>query len=503
MNLQRFKRAPSKVLADAAWLSGGTVTTFLVSIAGMILIPRFLETAAFGVWKTYQVVLQYTGLSHFGLINALMRVGPGLAQAPDKTRFHRAMGSVLWAMVFVGLVELAVIGVLTVMRWDEPLLRYSLLLLGALVFLQQLHMFYDCAATVTRQFKLKSVALAGFTTARTALMILAAWAFGLEAMLVAYAITMFATTILLARRARVRIPRGLGLGALPGLFKTGIPITAVVMVEVLVQTTDKIVTVAVLGFEMMGYYGLATMVFPLLLMLPQSFRQVVSMEVYRNADDPQTRPSANRLVRRTTLLLALAAPLMAGALFLGVEWGIRLILPRYLPGLDAMRILCFAVVPLAWTQACFSTLIVFRKEFFVVAAGLLAAGGNVVLSMLLLGRGGLVLEAIALVHAAGFLIFGLAVVLKAESVMRGTEPGTPGGPGLVGGAVRCLAPLVYTVALVLAVEWLLPVYRAEDPSHLVELGRVAARLAVFGVLALPVLVPLYRLAKTSSLGNRA
>jgi O-antigen/teichoic acid export membrane protein len=253
----------------------------------------------------------------------------------------------------------------------------------------------------------------------------------------------------------------------------------------LVVTTDKLLVVSLLGLEQMGFYGIASIVAPLVLMLPQSLRQVVAVEVYRESAEGVFSARVRELYARSLRGLALVVPLLCGGAFLGAEWGVRSVLPKYLPGLGALEVLCLAMALLAMVQVCFDVAIAARRIKEAIAVCVATALFNTGVCVVLVGRGA-GLTTVAAVHAVGYaMLAGYLCWRCARLVGMGSRE-------VVALAMAVLTPMGYAALALVAVQWIMPSGEVSERNFSGETAWMLGRQALFVALSAPLLVALWR-----------
>jgi O-antigen/teichoic acid export membrane protein len=122
------------------------------------------------------------------------------------------------------------------------------------------------------------------------------------------------------------------------LIRIGFPIMLTTLGYGLLTTIDRMLIIKFLGSEALGYYSIGSLAITAISYLPIAINQVMYPkfgERYGATDDPK---SLAGFVRVTTLGTAHAMGLVLGAAFIALPV-ITILLPKYLPGIPAARIL--------------------------------------------------------------------------------------------------------------------------------------------------------------------
>jgi O-antigen/teichoic acid export membrane protein len=235
-----------------------------------------------------------------------------------------------------------------------------------------------------------------------------------------------AAALVWMRRAGVAVPlRPLARPPLGELLGAGFVISAFFATALVVRSADRFAFLRYLGNEPLGHYSLGFIAAGLVLYLPEAAGYVLYPRVAAaagGARDPQPARLQTLQVQRA---LCVALPLAVGLGVLWVEPTLRALLPTYLPGAPAVRVLACgalmlsaATVPsyyllgtghergllaLGAVAALFTTALVFRAAVVghnATAVAWAAATGDVTFSLLVVG------------FAAGVLAAGTAARLR-------------------------------------------------------------------------------------------
>ncbi len=108
------------------------------------------------------------------------------------------------------------------------------------------------------------------------------------------------------------------------------------------RTIDRLIILRFLGTLALGYYSLSIMALSFMLYLPDSIAYVLYPRLLRDFRHHEQRPEAIRVpVERALRTLAVIVPGLCGAAYLLAREAIMLVLPHFMPGLTAVRALCF------------------------------------------------------------------------------------------------------------------------------------------------------------------
>ena len=176
------------------------------------------------------------------------------------------------------------------------------------------------------------------------------------------------------------------------LVQTGFPLFVYNSSALVMRSIDRLVVLRFLGTKELGYYSLSVNVLTLLMSLPDSVAYVAYPRLLRqfseSGDDPASiRDRAERLVRALTLLL----PALSGVGYLWSRDLVLWLLPKFAPGVDAMRVLCFGATGLAIATLASIILMTVRRRLVLMPAALFLTAVSAALEIVAIRlHGGLV-----------------------------------------------------------------------------------------------------------------
>lgn len=292
-------------------------------------------------------------------------------------------------------------------------------------------------------------------------------------------------------RSRGRAPMSPAPGAEGlDLVQTGFPLFVFLASSLMMRQLDRLIILRFLGIEMLGYYGLAVMALAFLLYAPDAVTYVLYPRLQRDyaasGNDPEAiRERVEKVLRASSMLV----PALAALVFLFSGPAIQLLLPKFAPGVAAMRVLCFGAVGLAFGNFASIVLMTVGRQTLLMPGAVLSAvaGAGFDLLAVRLGYGitGVAWATVATYSASGALLLTMALMGLAMRPRR-----------VVGLLARLFLPLAVALVLAVAIQRLVP--WAGDPDPAKRILRLVTSTVSFAVLYLAAVRPL---AKGLGLGR--
>lgn len=407
------------------------------------LAARLLGPAVYGVWLGVRLLVDYGVVLDGGTLPAMQRQvalssGRGdvaTAEGAKRTTFTFVAATGLLALVVVG-------GVALLPRYRAEravLLGVALLLPANLV--RGYYVSYFKARHRFRELAQSQVIGAGFTLAT--LPLIALW--GLPGLAWGLVIQSLAEPCWLALRSE--LPRlGVDRRMLRALLAFGLPASGVLLLAVALGRVDITVILATLGNEQLGYYGVAAIVVTMLSNLAAVPNMVLSPRFSERYGQTGRPSELLPLYVKPLAVMTVGFALVVGAVYLALPPLTAHLLPKYLPGVGAARIVmigCYCAVVVGVSASSLSALDHMKRYLAILACATAASYGLARLGAWLHPS----LEAVALGAALGSLGYMLALSTAALRAME--QPARV----VVAQLARTLAPLGYTMAWVVAIDW--------------------------------------------------
>jgi O-antigen/teichoic acid export membrane protein len=245
---------------------------------------------------------------------------------------------------------------------------------------------------------------------------------------------------------------------------------------------DRIIILRYLGFEMLGYYGLAVMALTFLLYAPDSVTYVLYPRLQKDyaasGGDPNAiRERIEKVLRASSVLV----PALAATAFLFANPVVQVLLPKFAPGVPALRVLCFGAVGLAFGNFASVVLMTVGRQTLLIPGALLSvvAGAGFDLLAIKLGFG---ITGVAWATVATYSVSGAMLLVMALAGL-GIEPRR-----VIAMQIRLFLPLAVALALVVSIERWVP--WAGDPDLRRRALRLLTSIAVFTLSYLLAVRPL-------------
>ena len=445
----------------------------IVNIALAVFIRNILGPEQMGVWVALQIVLTYTKYSNLGLAGAASREipyekGRGHIQQVDEIRNSSYTFTLLVSAVLsAGMI----VGAFFVQKSLGTIYGVSLMTLAFLSFFQRSSTFCIAMVRAERRFDFINRFNVYSSIANAVLIVLLVQFFKLYGYYAAMVLSFAFNFFYLVGFSGISFRWQWNWPLLMSLFKMGIVLVFVNLVDTFFVSVDKLSITALINVKALGIYSIVMLASNTILMFPNNLSVIVFPylnEAYGASKEPE---DVKKFVLLPNQFIATYLPLLIGLLWILSPVLVRSFMPKYMEGVMPLKVGLWASLFVILSANIGNTLITFKKYGWmipvqlVIAAGMFAA--NVVLT-----RHGFGLTAIACTDLAGYaLLWGVysALSLKTFSIH-----------GLyLSHVMRLLLCAGYMFLIVFALDYCLP---QQTPQAL------AIKLAVWMVSSVPVLI---------------
>jgi O-antigen/teichoic acid export membrane protein len=331
----------NKILKDAALLNAANLVAQIAGIAQRLLVMRFIDPALYGVWLGASIVLTYSSYVHLGLEHGMGVRLPYYEGKGDASRTSEIASSVYGAWTAIAIVTAVGIAAWALI-FSSGAMQLSLLAIAAMVlFEQQIQYAVRWHSSATTNFPMIALLSVAKTLVMFLLVVPACWAFGIHGLIAGTVATSVITAFCWWKAGSFPRPR-ISKDALREIIRFGFPILLVVLIGGLIDTIDRATIGLTLGTAALGYYGVTTLggssMYGLLAQAGSAISPHIAADFGRHGDDPA---ALERYLVRPTLIFACVAAVLSVGLMFVIPPLVKLLLPRYVPGLPAF----YAYVP--------------------------------------------------------------------------------------------------------------------------------------------------------------
>jgi O-antigen/teichoic acid export membrane protein len=248
----------------------------------------------------------------------------------------------------------------------------------------------------------------------------------------------------------------------------------------MLRSLDRLIILKFLDALALGYYSLAVTAMTLLLYFPDSVSYVLYPQLLKRYRAGGERPEVIRpQVERTFRAVAILTPALCGLTYLWLRDLMAALLPKFLPGLEAGRLVCFGAGGLAFVGLSAIVLMTLGRQSRLVPAVLTgtAISAALELAAVKLGFG---ITGVGFAAMSAYFIQGMLMLSLAVAALDGSWRGVPKA------LARHFIPLAGSFAIAAMVDRFMPAPAGPWSARLVRMAfGAAAFIAPYALLAYP------------------
>ena len=319
-------------------------SVYLGNITGIItgiVTRKFLGPTLMGIWSYIQVIQYYSNLGQLGILSAAERELPYFYGKKDQERSDKiknnafAFTFTVSLLIFFGLVAYA----FGVKHRVSPPYFYGLLTVAILAFGGQYGLLYTILLRAHKNFSVLSQAKVIFAITWLVLTLALVIPFNIYGIYLVAVLVMFANISFCYYKTRYPLKFNVDLKELRRLFAIGAPMLLLSVGMLSIKNIDRIFIANMLGAKDLGYYSIAIMVNDYIISIPGTFSVVMFPRFQESYGLKDSIVDIQNFVNTPTQILSYFIAIIIGYAFLILPPMVILILPQFVEGIVAMKIL--------------------------------------------------------------------------------------------------------------------------------------------------------------------
>lgn len=467
---------PRKFIRDSLGFAAAQYLIRALLMVRTIVAARLLGPLPYGAWNALQLVMDYgTSLPPMGTQQGLDQAVPVRIVEGDPKRLERLERAGLFNILVLTVLFTGGCLVYALLRpnrfldfWGPGWLLVAMLVV-VLVNLSAYHMTllrsYGNIQAVSAWFAVQGVI-------GTVLGLALIPRFGAPGLLGGWAVGTLAAAIMVriqGRRVAPIAPRPAPESL--DLVRIGLPMFVFIASSQVMRSIDRIIILKFLGTLALGYYSLSVTALNFMLYLPDSIAYVLYPRLLREYRRHDGHVEAIRgRAERSMRALAVLVPALCGVSYLFAREAIHALLPRFLPGVTAVRVLCFGAGGLALANLSSIVLMTLGRQNVMVPVAIVMTALGAALDLIAI-RLGMGINGVARATLVTYVLNGSLLLWVAWGGLRVPVRER------IGVLVRALVPLATSFAFAYGIDKLLP-WSADMPRALL-IVRLAAATALF------------------------
>lgn len=403
-----------RIFKDYFVYSSGSYISQALGVISGFLLRAFLDPYYMGIWQGLSIIKSYASYTNFGVTRSAAREiayfrGKGNSEALNKTK--NVCFSFTFIMIIltgIALVSFALIKKNTI----SPYLFWGLITMGCLIVLERTESMIVTLLRSYTKFGVESISKVVTSLLTVIFILFLVKIFKLYGLYIMNIAVFTISIILLMGLSKLRFAFYMNRKELIKLIKVGIPLVLIGFMSTNLINIDRIVVVKMLGAQMLGLYSVALMMGNLVFGISNMAGIVLYprfQEIYGKKD---SKEDVYRVMTKIVHLLWLPLLcLIVGAILL-LPYLVKLLIPKYISGIAAMRIFLGGIYFLSLSIFCGHFLITInkQKQYLFICSFIVILNLILDITFIRLGWG---IEGIAFATSIGYFFYFLALLSTA------------------------------------------------------------------------------------------
>ncbi|GEM_PF-606771 len=458
----------------------------ILDIINGVLIRRFLGATQMGIWSFLQIFLLYAKHAGLGVAAATLRDIPYHRGKGEYEKADEARDLIFSFTILTSIIAAA--GVVIFAIWYRPRTEtpffIGLLVIALVIVLQRVYNLFVSLLRAYKEFIFTGYL--NFISSLTSIVfaVVLTWHFQIYGFFAGIILNFLLSIVLILWRTRYRFRFYLSWEKLQPLIHFGLAMLVLDILRSTLMNIDRMMVTRFLGFQELGVYSVALMVnnfifnFPTLLVavFPPYFQ-----EAYGKRDRAE---DLEKILLIPTLVLSYVLAVLVGIVWIAVPWLVHKILPEYISGITALRLLVVGSFFLALTHGFSTFVITVRKHLILIPILVVLIVFGFVINIYLLTHGyGLAGAAIG--TGILYIVYFLTLAFFSFSHIFSIT-------GTFKALARVIFPFIYLLGSLALIRYFVP---GTD----LYLNQVLIRSIMFLLLAVPLVIMAERETKILSL----
>ncbi|PPA70137.1 polysaccharide biosynthesis C-terminal domain-containing protein [Jeotgalibacillus proteolyticus] len=379
-----------------------------ISFITGIWIRNILGPEEYGLWLIYSLFLVYGYYLQFGILEGFSRDVPRVLGQGNTGQAIKIRSTVYtWMFLSSGGSILGVLVLLVLpLTYTETALGIIAMLL---VPIQNLVLFYNHYYLTSQQFSKVAVIQLIIGSVQYVIMALCALLFGIYGLFLGVFIGSLAALVYSRIKLKQKPAMKIDKKLLKKMLAYGFRITLIGLLLSLFTTMDRLLVFTFYDSESVGHYGMIAFIYQGIMVLPAVFHQVMYPKINYHYGLTGDKKALMPIILQPTILLSYASPVLLGIAFFGFPWFVELLMPEFVSGTTAARIVIVGLFFFLWAMLYAHYLTVVHKEwsyFKVLCCGILI---NLILNLFMI-QNGFFINGVALGTAISYMVYPLLLM---------------------------------------------------------------------------------------------
>lgn len=400
-----------KIVSDTLFFAFADGFGQILGILRGFVVAKLLAPNLYGYFGGLSLIQFYSAQGHLGILHGMNRELSLTRGANDYEGYENVKNSSFTSIFLLATLISVGIIIFTIIARDKysDYLIWGMRIFGLAVILQHLEMVYHSILRAESRMKVISSSKLLFAFLNFSLAVIFIQFWGFYGVLASILVTRIIANIYLLIKAKFSFSLQIDRSLIASLIKTGLPISFMFLVEVILTSVDRVMIIRYLDSTRLGYYSIALTLCEALSRLPNAIIYTYFPKILEKYGETGEISSLREHFEVPSLILSLCVGLFAGIAFMLIGILILNFLPAYKEAITASQILLFSAFFMALTQMGTRVLITINKNRMIIVFQIVVIFVSIALHLLFL-KMGYGIKGVAIATTVAYLMYGIAVM---------------------------------------------------------------------------------------------
>lgn len=397
-----------KIIKDTFKYSVSQYLTMFVGFFTSTFIKRFLGPLNAGYWSLLGVIQSYAGYFGLGTKVALSREIPQAIGRGENERAKELQDIVFSYLLLASVVGTVIIFILSFFIFERSDLRMASLFIGVLIGLSHMYTLVLTILRARKEFTVTSKIIVMNAVFVAVFAVPLTYFFHIMGLIAGLCITNYLCFYFSKKWTGIDLIFKVDIKVLKRMASIGIPMMGVGFLYTTFINIDRMMIAKMVGVKYLGYYTIALMASTQLETMPKFFNIVIFPHMQEKFGASGNLETSRNLIFKSIYFTSRFLPFVLGAIIFFITMIVNLILPQFIPGLGAMRILLFGFFFVVLTQIFPSVIYTVDKQMLLMPLYTLSIAANIFFNYIFI-KMGWGIEGVALGTSIAYLLFFIIV----------------------------------------------------------------------------------------------
>lgn len=326
-----------------------------------VITRRLLNPFLMGIIEILDVVQGYASYAHLGTAHTLFYKFPYL-KGKEKEEEADELKNIIFTFITIAATATSIsimIFAFVFRHKFSPQIFYGLISVSIITICQRVYTYYIMLLRANKDFKILSMSVAFDAVVNLILVLIIVGKFRLYGMYAVLIILPVANTFFIRMFVSYNISYRFDIKKILSCIRFGFPVLLKGILDTLLFSIDRIMIAGMLGIGQLGFYSIAPMARNYSGGISKNFVIVVTPYFLETFGKEEGTKDVSRYIIIPSTILSVFMAFFLSLVFLAAPVFITLVLPKFIPGLTALKIFLLTTF--------FTTLVPFATDFLIAS----------------------------------------------------------------------------------------------------------------------------------------